>query len=361
VSFPKARLYNREFISLYFSGKLKSKLGYEHGTLFLMSYARGGCMARHYVVVDLGGTQIRTARYSPDGQLEQRFAIHTESQKGFDIIWTKVESAIRHVWLPKAEGDIVSIGLGAPGPIDYKNGILRFAPNLPGWENIPLRSLLTSAFSVPVSVGNDADLAALAESRYGAGRYVDNLVYITISTGIGGGMVFENQLFTGGNGLGGEVGHMGVDPRGPVHSCGNRGCLEAMASGTAIARRARERLSQGETSAVLEVVKGDLSKITAKVISIAGQNGDAFAQSVFREAGTYIGSAIVSLMFILNPSLFVLGGSVTLAGDLLMDPIMETIEANAPRVYREQTPVVLAELGDDVVLKGALALCLSGR
>ena len=318
-------------------------------------------MSSHHVVVDLGGTQIRAASYSHEGKIEQRVALQTESEKGLDAVWTSVESAIQQVWLHKPGGIIRSIGLGAPGPIDYKTGILRFAPNLPGWENVPLRDKLERVFKVPVFIGNDADLAALAESRYGAGRDVDSLVYITISTGIGGGMVFEDRLFTGGNGLGGEVGHMGAEPWGPIHTCGNRGCLEIMASGTAIARRARERLSQGETSAVLDMVDGDLSRISAKVISVAGHNGDDFSRSVYREAGTYIGSAIVSLMFVLNPSLFVLGGSVTLAGNLLMDPILDTINERAPLVYREQTRVVLAELGEDVVLWGALALCLAGK
>ena len=174
-------------------------------------------------------------------------------------------------------------------------------------------------------------------------------------------MVFDDRLFTGGNGLGGEVGHMAVDPRGPLCTCGNRGCLESMASGTAIARRARERLMNGEFSTVLDVVNGDLSQISAKIISFEGQKGDAFSRSVYHEAGTYIGSALVSLMYILNPSLFVLGGSVTLAGDLLLDPISETIRERAPRVYQEQTNVVLAELGADVVLWGGLALCLTGN
>lgn len=318
-------------------------------------------MSSHYIAVDLGGTQIRAARYSPDGVLEKRVAAKTESEKGLDTIWQNVETGISQVWLPESQGGIESIGLGAPGPMDYANGILRFAPNLPGWKNVPLRDKLERTFQVPAYVGNDADLAALAESRYGAGRNVDSLVYITISTGIGGGMIFEDRLFTGGHGLGGEVGHMGVDPHGPVHSCGNRGCLEIMASGTAIARRAQERLSSGETSIVTDMVGGDISLVTARLLSMAGHKGDTFSQSVYCEAGTYIGSALVSLMFLLNPSLFVLGGSVTLAGDLLMDPIMDTIKERAPRIYREQSRVVLAELGDDVVLFGALALCLTGK
>lgn len=317
-------------------------------------------MSTHYIAVDLGGTQIRSARYSPEGVLEQRVALKTESEKGLDGVWENITSAINQVWPNDQSEKIQAIGIGAPGPIDYKAGILRFAPNLPGWNNVPIREMLIRDFNVPVFLGNDADLAALAESQYGAGRDVDSLVYMTISTGIGGGMVFNDRLFTGGNGLGGEVGHMCVDLRGPLHTCGNKGCLEVMASGTAIARRAQERLSLGETSAVLEMVNGDLSKVTAKVLSMAGHAGDVFSKSVYEEAGTYIGSAIVSLMFVLNPSKFVLGGSVTLAGNLLMDPIIAMIHECAPQSYQEQTQIVLAELGEDVVLWGALALCLAG-
>jgi glucokinase len=218
--------------------------------------------------------------------------------------------------------------------------------------------MLRERLGVPVFVGNDADVAALAEHRFGAGKGVANMIYMTISTGIGGGMIFNNRLFTGGNGLGGEVGHVGVDPRGPRHTCGNIGCLEVMASGTAIARRTRERLAAGEKSSLVEIVDGDLSAITARDVSQAGQAGDPLAISVFREAGTYIGSMLVSLMYMLNPTLFVLGGSVTLAGDLLFDPIRETVADRAPEAYREQTRIVHAELGGDVGLWGALALAL---
>ena len=171
-------------------------------------------------------------------------------------------------------------------------------------------------------------------------------------------MIFNNRLFTGGHGLGGEVGHVGVDPNGPRHTCGNIGCLEVMASGTAIARRARERLTAGEPSSLIDLVDGDIASITAKDVSQAGQAGDPLAIAVFREAGIYIGSMLVSLMYLLNPTLFVLGGSVTLAGDLLFDPIRETVADRAPDAYREQARIVRAELGGDVGLWGALALAL---
>ncbi|MGC9467570.1 MAG: ROK family protein [Anaerolineae bacterium] len=310
----------------------------------------------YFIAVDLGGTQIRTARFTEDGQMEERYATATKAMEGFDPVFERVISAIRQVW--PSEGVVVAVGLGAPGPLNFKRGVLRFAPNLPGWVNVPLRDLLLEELGLPSFVGNDADVAALAEHRFGAGKGVADMIYMTISTGIGGGMIFNNRLFTGGNGLGGEVGHMAIDPSGPKCSCGNVGCLEVLASGTAIGRRARQRIAAGEASVLLDWVDGDLSRITAKQVSRAGQEGDALAVSVFREAGLYIGSALVSLMYMLNPSLFVLGGSVTLAGDLLFGPICQTVNARAPLAYREQTRIVRAELGGDVGLWGAFALCL---
>lgn len=312
----------------------------------------------HYIVVDLGGTQIRAGRYSEAYELETRLAVPTVAEEGFEAVYQRVTEVVRHVWPNGSGANVTAIGLGAPGPLNFRRGVLRFAPNLPGWVNVPLRDMLTSHFGVPAFVGNDADVAALAEHRFGAGRGVADMVYLTISTGIGGGMIFNNRLFTGGHGIGGEVGHMALDPDGPECSCGNVGCLEVLASGTAIARQARARLEAGESSILPDMVDGDLSRITAKEVSIAGHEGDALAISVFRKAGCHIGTALVSLMYMLDPSLFVLGGSVTFAGNLLFDPIAETVEARAPLAYREHTRIVRAQLGADVGLWGALALCL---
>ena len=315
-------------------------------------------MPLRFIAVDLGGTQIRAARYTGEGELEARVARSTKSKRGPDAVLERVKETIRRVW--PEQGGVAAIGVGAPGPMDFKQGILRFAPNLPGWVNVPLRDLMVDAFNVPAFVGNDADVAALAEHRFGAGQGVDNMIYLTVSTGVGGGMIFDGQLFTGGNGMGGEVGHMAVDPNGPRCSCGNIGCVETLASGTAIARRVRERLAAGESSVLAEWAEGDLEQITAKEVNEAAQQGDPLARSAFDEAGTYLGSALVSLMYLLNPSLFVLGGSVTLAGDLLFDPIRKTVEARAPEVYQAHTRIARAELGGDVGLWGALALCLMG-
>jgi glucokinase len=312
----------------------------------------------YYIAVDLGGTQIRSARFSAAQEMEVRVAVETQAEEGLEAVFSRVLSAIRNVWPAPEQGEVAAVALGVPGPINFRAGILRFAPNLPGWVNVPLRKMLREALGVPVFVGNDADVAALAEHRFGAGKGVEHMIYMTISTGIGGGMIFNNRLFTGGHGLGGEVGHVGVDPNGPRHTCGNIGCLEVMASGTAIARSARERIAAGEASALVDMVCGDLSAITAKDVSQAGQAGDPLSISVFQVAGAYIGSTLVSLMYLLNPTLFVLGGSVTLAGDLLFNPIRETVADRAPQAYLEQTRIVHAQLGGDVGLWGALALAL---
>ncbi len=313
-------------------------------------------MSRFYLIaVDLGGTQIRTARYTADGVQEARVAMPTNPQDGVEPVLQRMRSAIRQVW--PMQGQVAAIGVGVPGPLDSKKGIVRFAPNL-GWSDVPLRRLMLETFDVPVFVANDADVAALGEHRFGAGQGVADMVYLTVSTGVGGGLIVDNHLFTGGNGLGGEVGHITVEPHGRRCRCGNIGCLETVASGTAIARAARERIAAGEPSALIDMVNGDLSLITAKEVNEAGQRGDPLARAVFAEAGSYLGIAMVSLMYLLNPSLFVLGGSVTKAGELLLAPLRATIEDRAPQAYREQTRIVTAMLGGDVGLWGALALCL---
>ncbi len=314
-------------------------------------------MGLRLIAVDLGGTQIRAARYLAGGMQELRVAIPTGAEDGPEAVLQRIRSAIQQVW-PENER-VAAIGIGAPGPVDYKRGVVRFAPNISGFVDVALRDRLVEAFDVPVFVGNDADVAALGEHRFGAGQGVSSMIYLTISTGIGGGIIIDNKLFTGGNGMGGEIGHMVMDVHGVRCGCGNRGCLETLASGTAIARMARERLEAGASSMLRDMVGGDLTRITAKEVSQAAQQGDALSLELFELAGTYLGAAIVSLMYVINPGLFVFGGSVTQAGELLFAPMRREIEDRAPAVYRETLRIAPAALGADVGLWGALALALS--
>ncbi len=215
--------------------------------------------------------------------------------------------------------------------------------------------MLRSAVGGPVFIGNDADLAGVAEYRYGAGRGARSMVYLTISTGIGGGLLLDGRLHTG-RGLAGEIGHMVVDPDGPLCGCGRPGHLEALASGTALARAARERLAAGEDSLMREAVGGDLTQVTGALVGAAALEGDALARDIVQQAGRALGVALASLTALLNPDRFVLGGGVTALGDLLFDPLHEALRTYAfhPRYY-EDVPVVEAALGDDVGLVGAAA------
>ncbi len=308
------------------------------------------------LTVDLGGTRIRTARYTPDGRMEKRIAVPTPSAEGPETVLERIRETVRAVW-PEGDTPVAALSISAPGPVDAHRGVVRFTPNISRWKDVPLRDLMADTFGVPTFVANDANLAALGEFRFGAGRGVRDLVYLTISTGIGGGIIIDGRLFEGGQGLGGEVGHMVIEPHGPPCGCGGYGCLEAVASGTAIAREARAAVARGEAS-LLARWKDHPEEITARTVAEAAAQGDELSRQILARAGAYIGLALVSLMYLLNPALFVLGGSVVKAGDLLLEPLRQTVRERVQPVYWENTPIVQAALGDDVVLLGALALAL---
>lgn len=304
--------------------------------------------------VDVGGTLLRAARFDPDLSILERVEQPTLAGQGGKVVLERLFETIRQV-LPESPADLVGIGLAMPGPVDAQAGIIINPPNLP-IRNVPIVGLVREAVGGPVFLGNDADLAGLAEHQLGAGRGSQTMVYLTISTGIGGGIIVGGRPFVGG-GVGGEVGHMVIEPGGPMCGCGHPGHLEAVASGTGIARIARERLEAGEPSAIRELAGGDLAQVSAKMVGQAAQDGDPLALEIITQAGRYIGVMIASLMMLLNPDRFVLGGGVTKVGDLLFHPMQEAIREYAmhPR-YWVNTPVVRAELGGDVGLYGAAAL-----
>jgi len=303
--------------------------------------------------VDIGGTWLRAARFDLDLNVLARTEQPSCAEEGGGAIVARLIGLIRQV-MPESLDDLLGVGIGAPGPLDPDAGIIIKTPNLP-WENLPLVRLAQEALGCTVYLGNDADVAALAEHRMGAGKGSRHMVYMTISTGIGGGIIVDGKLLTG-RGQGGEIGHITVIPDGPVCSCGKPGHLEAIASGTAIAHIARERLAAGEASALRGI---SVSGITAAAVGDAAKAGDPMAADIVQQAGRYIGISIASLMHLLNPEIFVLGGGVTEIGDLLFDSIHEAVRRYAmhPR-YWEGTPIVRSALGGDVGLLGAAALAM---
>jgi glucokinase len=310
------------------------------------------------IAIDLGGTQLRAALCTPDGTIHTRVRKMTHAKRGPDDVMARACQAAEQVW--PEQGEVQAIGLSAPGPVNPLDGVVIGAPNLPGWDHVPARDILRERFQRPVYVGNDANLAALAEHRFGAGRGCDDMIYMTISTGIGGGIVLGGRLFLGHQGLAGEIGHVVVRPDGPRCGCGNRGCLEALASGTAIGHQAQTLAIAGRAPAILAAAGGDVTRVSSKSVGQAAAQGDKVAIKLLRQAGRYIGIGITNLMHLFNPQRFVLGGGVTQTGALLFRPIHRTVRlwAFLPQ-YWEDTEIVPAALGDDVCLLGALALASS--
>ncbi len=301
------------------------------------------------IAVDVGGTQIRVAVYQKGEQrpVKQK---RIPTQGNHETPLERIMGLIAELW--PVNDHVCAIGIAAPGPINPQLGIIYSAPNIPGWERIPLAQLIQERFNVPTRLGNDANMAALGEWRYGAGQGHHYLLYLTISTGIGGGVIMDDRLVLGYHGLAAELGHITVLPDGPICGCGHRGHLEAVASGTAIARYVGEQLAEG--------VPSSLSKIanpTGHDISLAAGQGDELAVSALARSGTFIGYALADYLHIFNPSIIILGGGVTKSGPFLMEPLRKAI---AERVispeYLNGLVITNAALGDDAGLLGALAL-----
>jgi glucokinase len=305
-----------------------------------------------FIAVDIGGTQMRAGIYPLDSFTSIKLA-RTSTQQ---ISATPLEcliSLIASIW--PEEGKVIGIGAAAPGLTDPHQGIIREAPNIQGWVNFPLRQHLQEHFHVPVYLGNDANLAALGEWKYGAGKGHHNLLYLTISTGIGGGVIIDDRLLVGANGLAAELGHVTILPDGPLCSCGLRGHLEAVASGPSMARWVEQELQSGVASCLAPG-----PELTAKAIGIAASSGDALAIAALGRAGNFIGQALANYLHIFNPSIVIVGGGVSSTGDLLLEPMrLAMLENVISQYYTENLILTTAALGDEAGLMGALALAHS--
>lgn len=303
----------------------------------------------HWIALDIGGTTLRAACYSPDNLTPAHLRKIPTQPAGPDTLPNLIE-LVRSVW--PAGQTVAGIGVAAPGPVDPYAGVVLRAPSLPGWENLHLRQILSEALGTPVYVGNDANVAALGEWVYGAGQGHQDLIYMTISTGIGGGVIVNGQLLLGANGLAGELGHVTVLPDGPVCSCGRRGHLEALASGPSIARWVEEQLQQGTSSGLPRA-----AHLSARQIALAAQAGDSLARAAFERAGAYLGEALAIFINIFNPSAVILGGGVALSGELLFAPIRKVLKRQVySHHFLDKLKLTSAALGDEAGLLGALAL-----
>jgi glucokinase len=304
---------------------------------------------RYVIGVDLGGTNIVAGAVAVDGSAIVGLASEpTRVEDGADGVIGRILSlaggAIQELAGETAgRPDVVGVGVGAPGPLNRATGVVRVAPNL-GWRDVPLRDRISEGLGIPASLDNDANCAVLGEWWQGAGRGVDPLVGITVGTGIGGGIVIDGQLYHGAADVAGEFGHMTIDPTGRRCACGNYGCLEAYASGPAIARRAAEGIAAGYETRLGEMVDGDLDRISAQTVYDAARIGDVYAQEIVRETAGFLGAGIANLVNIFNPSRVLVMGGVTGAGEELFKPLRAEVTRRAFRPAVDVCEILPGEL-----------------
>jgi glucokinase len=301
-----------------------------------MSHATSSPASDRFIVgVDLGGTNIVVGATSADGT--RQFGMHmvpTRADLGGDAVVARIaeliEQAIAEACaaLGAPRTHCLGIGIGSPGPLNRETGVVIFTPNL-GWRDFPLRDRVQDAVRLPATLDNDANCATLGEWWLGAARGARHVVGLTLGTGIGGGLILDGRLYHGISDVAGELGHMTIDSNGRRCGCGNYGCLEAYASGTAIAMRAREAVAGGEPSTLPQLVEGDLSKITAAQVYGAAKDGDALAVEVVRETARFLGIGVANLLNAFNPEVVVLAGGVTQAGDALFEPMRAEVRRRA--------------------------------
>ncbi len=320
-------------------------------------------MKEHVVGIDIGGTKLATVVADKTGHILGKVRKPTHSEKGpeyaIGLLFDMVREVVSQVGLEQTS--ISAIGVSCGGPLDTKTGIVYSPPNLPGWDALPLKALLESEFQVPVIIENDANASALAEFRFGGGRGYSAVLYMTMSTGIGGGIVIDGQVYHGANDSAGEVGHQILLPNGPRCGCGKRGCLEALCSGPAIARRAQAALQKEQKggkspTALLTLTDGRIEAIKSEHVLAAARTGDALALELVQETAYYMGWGIANLVNILNPDIVLLGTIAVAAGDLLLDPIRETVSNFAMTRPAEAVHIAPAELGDALGDLAAVAL-----
>ena len=318
-------------------------------------------MKQLVIGIDLGGTKISTALADDSGKIIAHDYRETRAEEGQEVVVGRMLDAARQV-MAQAEvetAQVSAVGIGAPGPLDIEAGVVVDPPNLPGWNRVPLKQLIETELAITTFLDNDANAAALGEHRFGAGRGTEHMIYVTASTGIGGGLILDGKLYHGVGGFAGEVGHITILPNGPLCNCGNRGCLESLASGTAIAREARERVAHGTPTLMADLSEGDPKRITAKLVAEAANRGDAEAQHILSVAMNHLGIGIASLVNLFNPQLVVIGGGLTNVGDPLFGPVRRAIDRHAFATTAQGVRVARAELGANAGVMGAVAVALA--
>jgi glucokinase len=308
--------------------------------------------------VDLGGTKVNIALVSKDGEIKKHMKIPTHAEQGKELTIGRIKHSIQQIIHQSGLkiNDIVGIGIGAPGPLDYKKGIIHYAPNLPGWKEVPLANIIKEEFKIPVIIENDANVAAWGERIFGVAQGIDDIICLTLGTGIGSGLILCGKIYHGKNNVAGEIGHIIVNKDGPRCNCGKNGCLEAYSSAAGIKNRIYKRIEELKTDNQDYLSLGNLDDISLVRIFELARQGNAIVKDIVEEAIEYLGIGIAILVNTLNPEMIVLVGGITNEGEKLLNPLKEIVVSRAMSSHLVDLKVVFGQLGEYAGVIGAAAL-----
>jgi len=316
----------------------------------------------YFGAIDLGGTKILSLVADAGGVVYGEDRRPARSDEGVEALIKRMEeslvAALTTAGLKRA--NLAAVGIASPGAVDVARGVVPNAPQLPGWEEIPLRDLMEKRLGLPAALENDATAAALGEHAFGGGRGSQHMLFLTVSTGVGGGIIIDGKLYRGKSGAAGELGHVTIDADGPPCGCGARGHLEAFASGSAIARRGRDLIARGEAPILARLAQAE-GTVTAEMMHRAALEGDEACRQAFQEAGHYLGIALANFVNIFNPELILIGGGVAKTGELLLGPARQTMQELAMTQPLRDVRLSLGQLADRAGALGMIAVLRQGR
>lgn len=305
--------------------------------------------------LDIGGENLRIVMCDIMGNvissLTSRSQYNGNREKLIDGILNLIEKIIANAGYNKSS--IFGIGISISGIVDSDSGNIIYCPNIDGLDNFPIKNFLESKTDFPVFVDDSVRCMAIAEKHYGIAKEYDNFLFISLGKGIGMGIYVNGKIYRGSMGLSGELGHITVDEDGPLCNCGNKGCLEAIASGPGIIRRAREGIENGIVTLLTQIIKGDFKNLTVEAISKAAEEGDKFSYYLINRTGEYIGIAVAAVLNLFGSELVVLGGGVAKCGDVMIEAIRRTVQLRALSVISKKARIVRSELGDNIAARGA--------
>ncbi|HTX18460.1 MAG TPA: ROK family protein [Bacteroidota bacterium] len=313
---------------------------------------------RYAVGVDFGGTTIKTGVVSSEGKIVAQSKVPTLGEQGPAAVVRQMQQSIAEVLEQAKKMKINGIGIGSPGIIDQKAGVVYDPPNISGWRRVDLRKEIGKRFRLHVEVENDANVAAIAEAKFGAGKRFPDFLFVIWGTGVGGGIILDGQIYRGPHGGAGEIGHVSIDYQGPLCNCGAKGCVEAYIGQRRLSQRAVERLRDHPGSRILSLVGGDTSKVEPVYISQAALEGDGLARELFTEAGTLLGVALGSVLNTLDLRVVIIGGGISAAGDFVYDAIKSSTQEHVMKPMRKDLKIIPAKLGNAAGILGAAGLVL---